>query len=426
MPLLWALVRVERAEQLDVLAGDQVRLDDRLARLVERDDEPAQRQRRRQARGPRRRSPFDQRRPRPPAATNSTKIADHRAQVEREAAAPDRRQEAAEEVQVGVGRLGDEVEHRAQRAAVGDPRQERDQDPGEDQDDVDDEQRADVVGDVAAGDRVAAAQASPRILASEAATAAANASRDSLAVKRLEPRLGAAAGRGDGCRSAPRASRVRSSSAVPAAVSTTSERASSGSRPSAAVAVGDRLDDQRQVGGRAAHHRGGERRSARRRSPRPGPATPSRSTTRRPSASSTPLGRRRSRSPPCRTSTPRLGITRIAADSGKAAATRVDRGRAEHREDRRRRPAPPAATASSVLRLHRRARAGRARSASSAFEPTASPPTSVGERAGPAGAGVGEQHPLGPALAGGPAARPSRRPCFPQPAKPTIIAAAAA
>ena len=62
---------------------------------------------------------------------------DDRAQVEREAAAPDGRQDAAEEVQVRVGDLVDEVDDRAQDRVVGHARDPAEQDPGEDQDDVD-------------------------------------------------------------------------------------------------------------------------------------------------------------------------------------------------------------------------------------------------------------------------------------------------
>src|SRR4051794_11051975 len=47
---------------------------------------------------------------------------EHRAEVEGEAAAADRRQQAAEEVEVGVGGVGDEVEHRAQPGPVRHPR----------------------------------------------------------------------------------------------------------------------------------------------------------------------------------------------------------------------------------------------------------------------------------------------------------------
>ena len=129
-PLLWARVRPSGPSTSTCSPGTRLALDDRL-RSPGRGRRRARRAPRRGARrgfcaaltrGSGRRSL--------PATTKRTISADHRAEVEREAAAADRRQEAAEEVEVGVGRLGDEVEHRAQRAAVdGHPRHPGDQDP---------------------------------------------------------------------------------------------------------------------------------------------------------------------------------------------------------------------------------------------------------------------------------------------------------
>ena len=77
---------------------------------------------------------------------------DDRAQVEREAAASDRRQYAAEEVEVRVRDVVDEADHRAQRRVVRDARDPAQQDPHEDQDQVDEEQRVDVVRDLVPAD----------------------------------------------------------------------------------------------------------------------------------------------------------------------------------------------------------------------------------------------------------------------------------
>ena len=103
----------ERPEHVDLLAGDQLASTIALAawsrtrtRRAERPREPPGAVRaaltRRSGRRP------------PPGTTKRTMIADHRAEVEREAAAADRGQETAEEVEVGIGGLGDEVEHRPQ------------------------------------------------------------------------------------------------------------------------------------------------------------------------------------------------------------------------------------------------------------------------------------------------------------------------
>ena len=52
----------------------------------------------------------------------STNDGHDRAEVERAAAHPDRRQEAPEQVQVRVGHVADELEQRVEPAVVGHPR----------------------------------------------------------------------------------------------------------------------------------------------------------------------------------------------------------------------------------------------------------------------------------------------------------------
>src|SRR5690606_1850333 len=101
-------------------------------------------------------------------------------------------------------------------------------DADEDQDDVDQEQRRDVIGDVAASDREHGAH---RNRSSEAATAASIAASNPPRSSAFRPASVAPPG---GATAAPIASgsRTRSSSAVPARVSTTSRSASSGARPS--------------------------------------------------------------------------------------------------------------------------------------------------------------------------------------------------
>ncbi len=121
-PRLWARVSSERAEHLDLLAGR--RAGPRPppwppGRAI--DDEPAEGAG--QAPGAGGGAGHPAIRPTTIAPGDEEHDqADHRAEVEREAAAADRRQDAAEEVEVGVGGLGDEVEDRAQRRVVGHPR----------------------------------------------------------------------------------------------------------------------------------------------------------------------------------------------------------------------------------------------------------------------------------------------------------------
>src|SRR3954447_7623588 len=66
---------------------------------------------------------------------------DHRAEVERPRPDPQGRQDAAEEVEVGVGDVLDELEHRVERRVVGDAGDPGEDDPDEDQDEVDEQQR---------------------------------------------------------------------------------------------------------------------------------------------------------------------------------------------------------------------------------------------------------------------------------------------
>src|SRR6185437_13209242 len=79
---------------------------------------------------------------------------DHRREVER----PDRRDELAEQPQVGLRDVAQEVEQHVAPPRVGQPHPEREQkveqDVGEDEDDVDLEQRRHVVGDGVAGCRL--------------------------------------------------------------------------------------------------------------------------------------------------------------------------------------------------------------------------------------------------------------------------------
>ena len=103
----------------------------------------------------------------------------------------------------------------------------------EDQDDVDDEERVDVVGDVAPGS--AASAITPRILSSEARTAASKASRAPSRSSASSPASVLPPGEATARRTSA-GWRSRSSSAVPAVVSTTSSRASSASSPAAAPA----------------------------------------------------------------------------------------------------------------------------------------------------------------------------------------------
>ena len=177
-----------------MLSRDEVVLDDRLRHLVEDDDGDAERA------GPAPGAGAVAAHPAisattMPRSTKSTMIPIIGLRSSAKPPPPtERRDHSPEEVEVGVGRLGDEVEDDAQPAVVGHARDPGDEDVEEDQDDVDEEQGVDVVGDVAAGQ---GERDHPRILSSEARTAASNASRAAFAVERLQPRLGAAAGRGD-------------------------------------------------------------------------------------------------------------------------------------------------------------------------------------------------------------------------------------
>ena len=136
----------DRAEDVDLLAGDEVVLDHRLGDLVEDDDDDRQSP----PPGPgARRDPGCSRRRSadgtiPSAMPRTQQQAEHWAEVEGKAAATERRQEATEEVEVRVGGVGDEVEHaRSAAGRVGHARHPVDQDVEEDQDDVDEEEGAD-------------------------------------------------------------------------------------------------------------------------------------------------------------------------------------------------------------------------------------------------------------------------------------------
>ena len=138
---------------------------------------------------------------------------------------------------------------------VGHPRHVGDQDPAEDQDDVDEEERVDVVGDVVAGDRRSGVIMRPAIRSSEASTAAAKASRGALAVERLEPGLGAAAGRGDRPAIAAGSCVAEQLGGAGGGLGDQLARRARG-RAGLGAGLGQRLGDEREVGGRAAHHRG--------------------------------------------------------------------------------------------------------------------------------------------------------------------------
>src|SRR5215218_2120660 len=92
-----------------------------------------------------------------------------RAQVERAWPDADHRHEAAEEVEIGVRDVADELEERREVAVVRHPRDPAREDPDEDQDEVDDRQRVDVVGDVGAAD----GQVEAHLVASTTASTAA-------------------------------------------------------------------------------------------------------------------------------------------------------------------------------------------------------------------------------------------------------------
>src|SRR3954464_350625 len=76
---------------------------------------------------------------------------EHRAQVERARPHPQRRQEAAEQVEVRVGHVLDELEHRVQHRVVGDARHPAQDHPDEDQDEVHVEERLEVARYVVPG-----------------------------------------------------------------------------------------------------------------------------------------------------------------------------------------------------------------------------------------------------------------------------------
>src|SRR3954466_3505703 len=118
---------------------------------------------------------------------------DDRAQVEREAATPDGRQDAAEQVQIRVRLLVDEVDDRAQRRVVRDPRDPAEQDPDEDQDYVHEEEGVDVACDVGPIEREHHHRGPPPggwtafARATTASTASANAARTPLRSSAARP-----------------------------------------------------------------------------------------------------------------------------------------------------------------------------------------------------------------------------------------------
>src|SRR5829696_1733676 len=100
---------------------------------------------------------------------------DHRTDVDCHAASAERRDHPSEEVQIRVDHLMDEVDGRPQPRVVGHPRDPGEQHPDEDQDEVDEEERADVVRDVNPREREEGGHL--RTFARDASTAASSASR---------------------------------------------------------------------------------------------------------------------------------------------------------------------------------------------------------------------------------------------------------
>src|SRR5581483_3351920 len=157
---------------------------------------------------------------------------EHRAEVEREAASAQGRDESPEDVQVGVGHLLDEPHHPAERPVVRHARDPAQQDADEDQDEIDDEHRLHVVGDGPAAD---GARRDHRNRCSEALTAFTKASSTTPS-SWARPASVAPPGDATALRIA-RGSRFPRSSAVPAKAPATSSPASLGSRPSRSPAL---------------------------------------------------------------------------------------------------------------------------------------------------------------------------------------------
>src|SRR5262245_28953994 len=109
---------------------------------------------------------------------------DDRAQVECARPHPHHRHEAPEQVEIRVRDVADELEERREIAVVGHPRDPAHQDADEDQDEVDDRERRDVVRDIAARDR----QVEPhRVASTTASTAARVTSRRPVSSSAISP-----------------------------------------------------------------------------------------------------------------------------------------------------------------------------------------------------------------------------------------------
>ena len=163
---------VEAERQVDPLAGSSD-LDDRALRdLVDGDDQPADGEHPQPGAASRRAHPRIRFTITPPRI-ETVRIAT----IGLMSSGPIRGMKRRKTFRNGLGALLDEPDHRPQREVVGqrpellDPGE---QHVGDDQDRVDEQQRGDVVGDVAAGEREREHQ--PRIRFSEARTAALNAS----------------------------------------------------------------------------------------------------------------------------------------------------------------------------------------------------------------------------------------------------------
>src|SRR5215208_6844091 len=108
-----------------------------------------------------------------------------RAQVERARPHPHHRHEAPEQVEIGIRDVADELEERGEVAVVRHPRNPAREDADEDQDEVDDRERLDVVRYVAAAD----GEVEPhRVASTTASTAARVTSRRPRSSRAIRPR----------------------------------------------------------------------------------------------------------------------------------------------------------------------------------------------------------------------------------------------
>src|SRR6476659_7229860 len=282
---------------------------------------------------PRRRPPApgaSRRSPGSPAASSTANQPDHhalrdqkqddrqdRAEVEREAAAAERRYEAPEDVQVRVRHLLDEAQGGAQVAVVGHPGDPTHQHADEDQDQIDEEHGSDIVGDVAAPDRCTD---HGRIRSIDACTACSKAfvapprSSASRPASVLPPGEATAARREAGWR-------VSKSCAVPASASRTSSRDSSSSRPSRAPASASTSATRAKYAGEQPMTAvaGSSSRSS---SSTVRPSSPSSASTSRDSSPEAPSGGVWQISPRL-TSTARFGMARNRGASGKTWRSRA-------------------------------------------------------------------------------------------------------